>query len=65
MFKKINSCLVVFFVSVLISSNVLANQPEDFIRGVTTEASSILQKDLTKEAVVYLNVEGPKTGNTK
>jgi len=49
MFKKINSCLVVFFVSVLISSNVLANQPEDFIRGVTTEASSILQKDLTKD----------------
>ena len=49
MFKKINSVFVVFILSILISSNASANQPEDFIRTVTTGASSILQKNLSKD----------------
>ena len=49
MFAKINSVFVVFVLSILISSNVLANQPEDFIKEVTTGASSILQKNLSKD----------------
>jgi len=49
MFAKINSVFVVFILSILISSNVLANQPEDFIKEVTTGASSILQKNLSKD----------------
>ena len=49
MFAKINSVFVVFVLSILISSNVLANQPEDFIKEVTAGASSILQKNLSKD----------------
>ena len=49
MFAKINSVFVVFILSILISSNASANQPEDFIRTVTTGASSILQKNLSKD----------------
>ena len=49
MFAKINSVFVVFVLSILISSNASANQPEDFIRTVTTGASSILQKNLSKD----------------
>ena len=49
MFAKINSVFVVFILSILISSNVLANQPEDFIKEVTAGASSILQKNLSKD----------------